>query len=114
MQIQSILFTRAMMESPADLEFGETYAAAGKEIPRRVRQAIETSRLLELEGSFGDRRASSPVEYEQLVLETPDRKLTIEVYNRGILLYTTGDPTLRRIDRVLCAILDTMKAEESR
>ena len=112
MEIKSIVYSRAMMESPADLELGETYEAQGKRVPRRVRQAIESSRLLELEGQYGDRRVSSPVEYDHLVVETPDRVIQIEVFNRGILLYTTGDETLRRIDRVLCAILDTLKAEE--
>ena len=112
MEIKSIVYSRAMMESPADLELGETYEAQGKRVPRRVRQAIESSRLLELEGQYGDRRVSSPVEYDHLIVETPDREIEIEVFNRGILLYTTGDETLRRIDRVLCAILDTLKAEE--
>ena len=112
MEINSIVYSRAMMESPADLELGETYEAQGKGIPRRVRLAIESSRLLELEGRYGDPRVSSPVEYDHLVVETPDREIEIEVFNRGILLYTTGDQTLRRIDRVLCAILDTLKAEE--
>ena len=114
MPIKAIAYTRAMMESPADLEFGETYEAEGRGIPRPVVEAIEASRLLELEGEFGDRRVSSPVEYDHLIVQTADREITIEVYNRGILLYTTGDATLRRIDRVLCAILDTMKADEAR
>jgi len=112
MEIKSIVYSRTMMESPADLELGETYEAQGKRVPRRVRQAIESSRLLELEGRYGDPRVFSPVEYDHLVVETPDREIEIEVFNRGILLYTTGDETLRRIDRVLCAILDTLKAEE--
>ena len=111
MEIKSIVYTRAMMESPADLEFGETYGAQGRRIPRRVLQAVEANRLLELEGQYGDRRVSSPVEYDHLIIETPDREIDIEVFNRGVLLYTTGDQTLRRIDRVLCAILDTLKAE---
>ncbi|MBN1837648.1 MAG: hypothetical protein JW820_17460 [Spirochaetales bacterium] len=112
MEIKSILYTRAMMESPADLELGETYEAQGKRVPRRVREAIELSRLQELEGQYGDRRVSSPVEYDHLIVGTADGEIDIEVFNRGILVYTTGDETLRRIDRVLCAILDTMKAEE--
>jgi len=111
MQIREIIFTRAMMESPADLELGETYQAQGRQIPRRVLQAIESNRLLELEGAFGDRRASSPVEYDHLVIVTPEREVLIEVFNRGLLLYTTGDKTLRRIDRVIRAILDTMRPE---
>jgi hypothetical protein len=112
MQIKAIVYTRAMMESPADLELGETYMAEGRKVPRRVIEAIESSRLLELEGEYGDRRVSSPVEYDHLVVQTADREVDIEVYNRGLLLYTTGDAVLRRIDRVLCAILDTLKAEE--
>jgi hypothetical protein len=111
MQIREVLFTRAMMESPADLEFGETYRAQGRHIPRRVLRAIESSRLLELAGAYGDRRASSPVEYDHLVVVTPDREIVLEVFNRGLLLYTTGDDTLRRIDRVIRAILKTMRPE---
>ena len=91
MEIKSIVYTRAMMESPADLEFGETYEAQGRKVPRRVREAVESSRLHELAGQYGDRRVSSPVEYDHLIVETPDREIEIEVFNRGILLYTTGD-----------------------
>jgi hypothetical protein len=106
MEIQGIVYTRAMLETPADLELGETYEL--EEVPPAVLEVIESTRLLELEGVFGDERVSDPVEYDRLTLQVDGREVAIEVYNRGVLLYTTGDPILRRIDRVIWAVLEAV------
>jgi hypothetical protein len=107
-EIHGIVYSRGMLESLADRESCEVYTLYGPEIPRKVLEAIEGNRLLELSGVYGDERLGDPIEYDQLVLETDKGETTIEVYNRGLMLFVADSDEVRRIHRVLCVILDSL------
>ena len=107
MQILGINYARGMLESVREKKVEEKYELAGDEIPQDLLESIERNRLLEMEGEYGDERAGNPVEYEHLVIETPERNVSIEVYNRGLMVFQYeqgGD--LKRIHRVLNDLLD--------
>ena len=48
--------------------------------------------------------AGDPVEYDHLRLVLTDDVVEIEVFNRGITLFTTDDEKIKRIHRVLCQL----------
>ena len=87
----------------------------GARIPANVRKAINDEDLLNLGGIYGDESVGDPVEYDHLRLVlTPachdgggagrDEVVEIEVFNRGITLFTTDDEKVRRRHRVLCKL----------
>jgi len=73
-------------------------------IPSEVRKAINEEDILNLGGTYGDKDAGDPVEYDHLRLVLTDDVVEIVVYNRGITLYTTDDEKVQRIHRVLCKL----------
>ncbi len=107
MQILGITYARGMLESVREKKVEEQYELAAEEIPQDLLDSIERNRLLELGGAYGDERAGDPVEYEHLVIETPEKEVDIEVYNRGLMVFQYeqgGD--LMRIHHVLNNLLD--------
>ena len=113
MPILGIRYERGMLESVREKKVEEKYELAGDEIPRELLESIERNRLLELDGEYGDERVGEPVEYEHLLIETPERNVDIEVYNRGLMVFQyeqAGD--LMRIHKVLNDLLDHFQPPE--
>jgi hypothetical protein len=76
----------------------------GSEIPVEVLKAIESESLLKLGGTYGNKNAGDPIEYDNLKLVMTDAIVEITVFNRGITLFMSDDERIRRIHRVLCTI----------
>ena len=76
----------------------------GAKIPAEVRKAVNEENVLNLGGVYGDKNAGDPVEYDHLKLVLTDDTVDITVFNRGIMLFTSGDEQVQRIHRVLCKL----------
>ena len=99
--VERIEYRRGMLakgEAPGDLP---VTVWQGAEIPRRVLDAIQNERLLDLGGIYGDQRVGDPLQYDQLRLILGDGVVEITFYNRAMALFIAGDEKLRRIHRVL-------------
>ena len=107
--LEKIEYRRGMLEPgmKADDLAVRTWRAA--EIPAEVRKSINEQDILKLGGVYGDRDAGDPVEYDHLRLVLTDDVVEIEVFNRGITLFTTDDERVKRIHRVLCKLDDRKK-----
>lgn len=81
----------------------------GAAIPSGVRQAIIHEDLLNCGGTYGDRTATEPVEYDHLRIVLPNSIVDIEVFNRRILL-ANDEPKFKRIHRILCQLNKAMMA----
>jgi hypothetical protein len=75
-----------------------------EKIPEDAKEVIEQENLLNLGGTYGDKDAGAPVEYDHVKLVTADKTTEITVFNRGITLIFTNDERVRRIHRVLCKL----------
>lgn len=76
----------------------------GAKIPADVRKSINEENILSLGGVYGDKHAGDPIEYDHLRLVLTNDVVEIEVFNRGITLFTTNDEKVNRIHRVLCKL----------
>lgn len=102
--LEQIEYRRGMLESgmkPSDLP---VKIWRGAEIPIEVRKSVDEEDILNLGGVYGDKDAGDPVEYDHLRLVLTDDAVEIEVFNRGITLFTTDDEKVKRIHRVLCKL----------
>jgi hypothetical protein len=107
--LEQIEYRRGMLESgmkPGDLPV-KTWR--GAKIPAEVWKSINEEDILNLGGTYGDKDAGDPVEYDHLRLVLTDNVVEIEVFNRGIALFTTDDKKIKRIHRVLCKLDDGKK-----
>ena len=107
--LEQIEYRRGMLESgmkPGDLPV-KTWR--GAKIPSDVRKSINEEDILNLGGTYGDKDAGDPVEYDHLRMVLTDDVVEIEVFNRGITLFTTDDEKVKRIHRVLCKLDDGKK-----
>lgn len=107
--LEQIEYRRGMIESgmkPNDLPV-KTWR--GAKIPAEVRKSINEEDILNLGGTYGDKDAGDPIEYDHLRLVLTDDVVEIEVLNRGITLFTTDDEKVKRIHRVLCKLDDRTK-----
>ena len=74
------------------------------DIPADVRALVSKEGVLDLGGTRGDPSVGSPIEVDDLVVDTSVRQVRIRVYNRGIQMITTEDEELTRIHRVCCSL----------
>ena len=110
--IVSIGYSRGMVKSRRRALAGEglptkEWTAPG--IPEAILAAIEREGAAELDGSWGDPGAASPIEVDIIDIETPDDVISIEVFNRGVLLVLDNSDEVRRVHR-LCEALRTASA----
>ena len=73
-------------------------------IPREILDSISREALLELEGDWGDPRAGLPIQVDRIDLETDGDVISVEIFNRAILLMHHDRDEVRRIHRV-CEVL---------
>jgi len=107
--LERIEYRHGMLESgmkPGDLPARTWH---GAKIPVEVRKSVNEEDILNLGGVYGNKDAGDPVEYDHLRLVLTDDVVEIEVFNRGITLFTTGDEKVKRIHRVLCKLDDRKK-----
>jgi hypothetical protein len=79
-------------------------------IPQEILDAIDREQAADLEGTWGDPDAATPIQVELIDIETFDGDIiTIEVFNRGVLLLAENSEDTRRLHR-LSEILRTTNA----
>jgi hypothetical protein len=66
---------------------------------------IEKERLTELSGQYGDPDAGTPMQYEELTIDSGQRTMIV-CYNRAIAMFMSDDERLGRIHRVMVALED--------
>ena len=82
---------------------------SGTEIPPEVRKAIIREDILGLGGTYGQRIAAKPVEYDQLRIILTGGTVDIQVFGR-LGLVSANDARFQRIHRVLCKLNKAMMA----
>ena len=102
--LEQIEYRRGMLESGMKPDVLPVKTWRGAKIPAEVRQSINEEDILNLGGVYGDKDAGDPVEYDHPRLVLTDDVIEIEVFNRGITLFTTDDEKVKRIHRVLCKL----------
>jgi hypothetical protein len=107
--LEQIEYRCGMIESDMKPDDLPVRTWRGAKIPAEVRKSINDEGILNLGGTYGDKDAGDPVEYDHLRLVLTDDVVEIEVFNRGITLFTTDDEKVKRIHRVLCKLDDRTK-----
>lgn len=100
-KLQRIEYRHGMLERgmrPEDLPLSVWHRAMA---PKELIQAIAEEDLYSLAGVYGDPEVGDPVEYDYLKLVLIDGIVEITVFNRGLTLFFSDDPRLRRIHRAL-------------
>ncbi len=102
--MEQIEFRKGMLENGIKPEGLPVKVWCDAKIPAEIRKAINEEDILNLGGVYGDKNAGDPVEYDHLRLVLTDDTVEITVYNRGIMLFTSDDERVRRINRMLCKL----------
>ena len=105
MQIEAIKYTQGMLDSLKDKSGCSVMYLLAEDFPKETIDLIYKNRINELQGTLGVASLGSPIEYEKLELRAKPKDITIEVFNRGIMLMTTDDPRIVRMHQVLCQIV---------
>jgi hypothetical protein len=82
--LEQIEYRQGMLEKGMKPENLLARSWCGSEIPVEVRKAIESENLLNLGGTYGNKNAGDPLEYDNLKLVMTDATVEITVFNRGI------------------------------
>jgi hypothetical protein len=102
--LERIEYRRGMIETGRTPKRLTVRTWSGVRISQDIRKAIHEDDVLNLGGVYGDKNAGDPIEYDHLRLVLTDDVVEIEVFNRGITLFTTDDEKIKRIHRVLCQL----------
>ena len=102
--LERIEYRHGMLETGTTPKSLPMRTWSGERISPEIRKAIHEDDILNLGGVYRDKDAGDPVEYDNLRLVLTDDVVEIEVFNRGITLFTTDDEKIKRIHRVLCKL----------
>lgn len=102
--LERIEYRRGMLDAGRRPEDLPVRTWSGAQVPSEVRASIHDEDLLNLGGVHGTKGTGDPTEYDHLNLVLTDGTVEIEVFNRGITLFTTDDENVKRIHRVLCKL----------
>ena len=102
--LEQIEYRKGMLEKGMKPDGLPVKVWRGAKIPTGIRKAINEEDILNLGGTYGDKSAGDPVEYDHLRLVLTDDTVEITVFNRGITLFTSDDERVRCIHRVLCKL----------
>jgi hypothetical protein len=103
-----VCYTRGFVTKVSELRSGHGVQVTeweAPQIPQSVLDSIEREAVDALEGEWGDPKAGNPIQVDLLDLETDTDVVSIEVFNRAILLGHADDEEMRRIHRV-CGVLE--------
>lgn len=102
--LEQIEYRKGMLEKSMKSDGLPVKVWRGAKILAEIRKAINEEDILNLGGTYGDKSAGDPVEYDHLRLVLTDDTVEITVYNRSIMLFTLDDDRVRCIHRVLCKL----------
>lgn len=90
--LEQIEYRRGMLEKCMKPEDLPVRVWRGSKIPADVRAAINAENLHNIGGVYGDKKASDPIEYDNLKLVLTNNTIEITVINCGITLFMSDDP----------------------
>lgn len=102
--LEKIWYRQGMLKAGMNAESLPARSWQGAEIPRDVLEAVDAEGLLYLGGVYGDKKAGSPLQYDNLKLVIDGAVVEITVFNRGLALLMSDDEKIKRIHRVLCKL----------
>src|SRR5207253_7032762 len=95
-----VIYTRGMVGKLSDLRSGRGVRVTEWEaphIPEAVLSSIEREAVDTLEGEWGDPKAGDPIQVDVIDLETDTDVVSIEVFNRAIILLGDESEEMQRI-----------------
>ena len=101
MQIKKITYRGGMIEKLSDKDKMDEIVLTGNEIPQNIKEIIEETKITGIGGVYGDHRVGAPIQYDLLIIDFDNKKVTIEAFNISIFLIKTNDPYLKRVFKVL-------------
>ena len=73
-------------------------------ITGRITKSFRKENIAELAGIHGDPAIAHPVEVDVLTIDTTERAIAIEAFNRGALLFSKSTDEILRLHRFLCTL----------
>jgi SEC-C motif len=108
-ELTRVCYTRGFVSKLSDLRSGRGVLVTEWEaphIPPSVLDSIEREAVDVLEGEWGNPKVGTPIQVDIIDLETDNDVVSIEVFNRAILLGHDEHEEIQRIHRV-CGALET-------
>jgi hypothetical protein len=106
--ITRVSYTRGFVKKLSDPRMGRGVRVTAWEtphIPESVLESIESEEIDALEGVWGEPTACDPIQVDLIDVETADDVISVEVFNRAMLLVREDIEEMRRIHRV-CGVLE--------
>ena len=73
-------------------------------ITNRITKSFRKENIAELASTHGDPAIAYPVEVDVLTIDTAERRIAIELFNRGAALFSKSTNEIRRLHRFLCTL----------
>jgi hypothetical protein len=103
-EVLTVRYQTGMLRRVADTESVAVRMFSAPVIPSAILAAIAEERADTLGGVHGDPSLGKPIQYDRLVIDHPEHRTDIRVYNRAIQLFAGDSETIRRIHR-LCEVV---------
>ena len=109
MNIHSIRYKYGFLNKLSDRKKLANNYLIPPNIPENILSLIEENELMALNGTFGIKEGTHPVEYDSLRIQTEGNHCEIEVYNKGASLIMEETPELKRIFPVCCKLQELFR-----
>jgi hypothetical protein len=103
-EIRSVRYRSGLTTDVQHLDGVSGVELRNSDIPPDIVGAIEDDGILRLAGTWGDPALGTPVEVDDLIVETDGGTTRIRVHNRSIHMLGTDDERLTGTHRVCCML----------
>jgi hypothetical protein len=101
--IVRVCYTRGFTASIAAMRRGDGLSVTewtAPNIPRAIFESFAVEGIENLDGHWGNPRVGDPIQIDIIDVETSDRTLTVEIYNRAIECVLGASETTRALHRI--------------
>lgn len=102
--IHKVKLITGFLKKKGDKSNCEVISFEGDAIPKDIIEAFSKDDYLTIKPRYGDPLWGTPIQYDYLTIEDDQGTHTIEIYNRGILLFTDNTEETRRAHRIISAV----------
>jgi len=102
--IHKVKLITGFLEKKGDKSNCEVISFEGDTIPEDIVEAFRKDDYLTIKPRYGDPSWGTPIQYDHLTIDDDQGKHTIEICNRGILLFTDNTEETRRAHRIISAV----------
>jgi len=97
MKVKFISYKYGMINKPSQRKKLVAKTLKEENIPLELARLIEEKEIMSVKGTLGNKKAGTPIEYEEVKIMANEKETTFEIYNKGLSMFIDESNELKRV-----------------